>query len=225
MGWDRASTEALLRKFLLPEDAVSSKERKRRRMVAVAQELFVQFGYRKTSIGDVARAAGVAKGTVYLYFDSKAELLLHACMAEKAPLIKPFMALMDEADPRVRLREYLLFSLRSIQLLQLNMRFVEPGNDFEAALAELGLVTEMLEQHRTSVIGHLLGPFVLEHGGTASDLEERASALIGITHAMPIAMKKFVETGLGWERAAEVYADLLVEGFARPFQPLAGDAK
>lgn len=36
-----------------------------------AQRLFAAFGYRRTAMEDIARAAGVAKGTLYLYFDGK----------------------------------------------------------------------------------------------------------------------------------------------------------
>ena len=39
-----------------------------------AEQLFAQFGYRRTSMDDVARRAGVAKGTLYLYFDGKVAL-------------------------------------------------------------------------------------------------------------------------------------------------------
>ena len=73
-----------MRRFLVPEDSADPRELKRRRMVTEATALFLHYGYKKTSMGDVARAAGVAKGTVYLYFESKADLLLHAVVAEKA---------------------------------------------------------------------------------------------------------------------------------------------
>ena len=39
-------------------------------------ELFERLGYRRTSVDEVARQAGVAKGTVYLYFKTKADLLV-----------------------------------------------------------------------------------------------------------------------------------------------------
>ena len=38
--------------------------------------LFTQYGYRKTSIDDIARAARVAKRTVYLHFENKAAVFL-----------------------------------------------------------------------------------------------------------------------------------------------------
>ena len=39
-----------------------------------ALELFRQYGYRRTSMEDIAGAANVAKGTLYIYFKSKDEL-------------------------------------------------------------------------------------------------------------------------------------------------------
>lgn len=38
--------------------------------------LFTQYGYRKTSIDDIAEAAQVAKRTVYLHFENKAAVFL-----------------------------------------------------------------------------------------------------------------------------------------------------
>ncbi|HBO81001.1 MAG TPA: TetR family transcriptional regulator, partial [Cupriavidus sp.] len=42
--------------------------------VAAALDLFVERGYAATRLEDVAAAAGVSKGTVYLYFANKEEL-------------------------------------------------------------------------------------------------------------------------------------------------------
>jgi AcrR family transcriptional regulator len=47
---------------------------KRERILDAAQRLFVRYGVKRTSIDDVAQEAGIAKGTVYLSFKSKAEL-------------------------------------------------------------------------------------------------------------------------------------------------------
>ncbi len=48
------------------------------RIVAAASELFVQRGYRGTTMSDVARAAGVSDRTVYVRFATKAHLLKRA---------------------------------------------------------------------------------------------------------------------------------------------------
>lgn len=59
---------------------VKSAEERRREIVAAALTLFRERGFDATAVGDVAAAAGVATGTVYLYFASKEHLLeqIHA---------------------------------------------------------------------------------------------------------------------------------------------------
>src|SRR5262247_3488590 len=47
---------------------------KREAILQAALELFGRYGYRRTSIDDIARQAGVAKGTVYLYVENKEAL-------------------------------------------------------------------------------------------------------------------------------------------------------
>ncbi|MBX3111534.1 MAG: TetR/AcrR family transcriptional regulator [Fimbriimonadaceae bacterium] len=44
------------------------------RLLTAATVLFERFGYRKTTIEDIAQEAGIGKGTVYLRFASKADL-------------------------------------------------------------------------------------------------------------------------------------------------------
>src|SRR5213595_1390635 len=50
-------------------------------IVAAALEVFGERGFAATKLADVARHAGVTKGTVYLYFDSK-EALFKAVVRE-----------------------------------------------------------------------------------------------------------------------------------------------
>jgi len=45
-------------------------------IVLAALELFTRYGYRKTSIDDIAESAQVAKRTVYLHFENKAAIFL-----------------------------------------------------------------------------------------------------------------------------------------------------
>jgi AcrR family transcriptional regulator len=45
-------------------------------IVLAGLRLFTQYGYRKTSIDDIAEAAQVAKRTVYLHFENKAAVFL-----------------------------------------------------------------------------------------------------------------------------------------------------
>lgn len=51
------------------------KESRPAELTAAALQLFVEKGFAATRLDDVAKRAGVSKGTLYLYFDSKEELL------------------------------------------------------------------------------------------------------------------------------------------------------
>lgn len=49
-------------------------EAKREAILAASITLFGRYGYRRTSMEEIAREAGIAKGTVYLYFATKEAL-------------------------------------------------------------------------------------------------------------------------------------------------------
>ncbi|QDD63125.1 TetR/AcrR family transcriptional regulator [Herbaspirillum seropedicae] len=63
-------------------------------LLAAALQLFVERGYAATRLEDVAAQAGVSKGTLYLYFDSKESLFKSVVRAHMLPLL-------DEAEARV----------------------------------------------------------------------------------------------------------------------------
>jgi AcrR family transcriptional regulator len=54
---------------------------KRGRILDAALSLFLRYGIKRTALDDVVREAGIAKGTLYLYFDSKDALF--AAVAER----------------------------------------------------------------------------------------------------------------------------------------------
>lgn len=69
----------------IPADQPESDERRLReeRILDAATALLVRFGYRKTTVDDVAREAGVGKGTIYLHWKDKNELFRAAIWREQ----------------------------------------------------------------------------------------------------------------------------------------------
>src|SRR4051812_176649 len=53
----------------------------RSKILSAAEERLWHYGFKKTTIDEIAADAGVGKGTVYLYFDSKEDIAL-AIMAQ-----------------------------------------------------------------------------------------------------------------------------------------------
>jgi len=56
--------------------ARSLEQDKRRAIIEAAQHLFTTVGYESTTMAQIAKTAGVAVGTVYLYFKNKTDLLI-----------------------------------------------------------------------------------------------------------------------------------------------------
>lgn len=63
---------------------------KRKAIVDAARALFTQKGYVETTIPQIAQAAGIAVGTVYLYFHNKYELLAAASLDLEATLSQAY---------------------------------------------------------------------------------------------------------------------------------------
>jgi AcrR family transcriptional regulator len=88
----------------LERDAPAAAERedsaKRRQIMDGARKVFLAHGFDAASMGEIARAAGVSKGTLYVYFDSKEKLfeaITHEACAAQAEGVFSF----DPADQDV----------------------------------------------------------------------------------------------------------------------------
>lgn len=64
-----------------------------------AADLFVHFGYDKTTVDDIARSAGVSKGAIYLHFNSKDELFEGLLIRELFTFSEQWLAQV-ERDPK-----------------------------------------------------------------------------------------------------------------------------
>lgn len=135
--WSKEAVEARFRQYLGdPKDP--SREAKRRRQILMAgYQRFLKQGYRKTTIDEVAEDARVAKGTVYLYFQSKGDLLMHCIAFEKATL-KDEIAKMfaPETPDRDRLRLWIRMSLFAVRDMPLSSRLMTGDLEMWDALEE-----------------------------------------------------------------------------------------
>jgi AcrR family transcriptional regulator len=71
------------------------KEARPAELMAAALELFVEKGFVGTRLDDVAARAGVSKGTLYLYFDSKEALFKAVIQEGIVPILEEGAGLVD----------------------------------------------------------------------------------------------------------------------------------
>ncbi len=73
---------------------------KRRQILEGARAVFLGQGFDAASMGEIARAAGVSKGTLYVYFENK-EQLFEAIVHEQCQTQAEGLFNIDPADPDV----------------------------------------------------------------------------------------------------------------------------
>lgn len=103
--------------------AKTDNEKREQRILDAAADLFVHYGYDKTTVNDIARRAGVSKGAIYLHFDSKDALLEALIIRELMNYAETWLDLL-EADPQGG----------TIGGMYKNSLYALSGNDFMAAI-------------------------------------------------------------------------------------------
>lgn len=99
-------------------------------ILRAAREVFFQRGFQAVTVDDIAVAAEVGKGTVYLYFDTKETILAHLLLEGLDALVvelETSYAFDQACDASTRLRRgataYLRFFQNNLEYYQLMMAF------------------------------------------------------------------------------------------------------
>lgn len=158
---------------------VVDKDERRKEILAAATRVFADRGYAATKVEDVALEAGVAKGTIYLYFGSRDEMLRAAFEAFEDGLLAEVRAIAGAREPAlVRLRSLVHAVLASVEAQPELSRVVldfwaaavfegtDKGIDFgQVYAAYRGLVGGLLEEAK-------------REGTVRRDLPENAAAVV-----------------------------------------------
>ena len=93
-------------------------EDKRQAIMRSATQVFCEKGLHQAKVEEIAQRAGIAKGTIYLYFASKEEIfrsVLHTHVDELLAAIKAIVG--SEITPEEKLLAFARLQLREISLL------------------------------------------------------------------------------------------------------------
>lgn len=87
---------------------------KKERIINAAIKIFADKGFYTANVADVAREAGVADGTIYLYFKNKDDLLISLFETKMEDILKRFSTLIGsqiQADQKLRQFIHLYFQM------------------------------------------------------------------------------------------------------------------
>lgn len=212
---DLADVERQLAEFIGDIDPASKKGRKRRSILEAATAMFAERGYRNTNMDELAAAVGVAKGTLYLYFPRKIDLLFACAALEKSKFVPELMQVLASDLPAAeKLKRWLVGVLTLPSRSPLLCRLISGDEDMAEIIAEYPpqLRTQMDEgfpQLLHPLLEELAGP---EHRWSSVELRDRANVIRSINFLAPLLRHEWMRPGMSAERFAAIMADLIVDG-------------
>lgn len=116
------------------------------RLLEAGQRQFSTYGLKKTSVEELAAAAGISKGAFYLFYESKEALFMDVVERIEERLRVEVLAVIEQAGPSARARLLAVFQkafslLKAFPLLQ---NFSRPDYD----LLSHHMPLEKLQEHR-----------------------------------------------------------------------------
>lgn len=187
------------------------------KILDAADRLLGRYGFRKMTVEDLAREAGIGKGTVYLSFESKADVALACLDRMAARTLSKLQAIgASAASPEQRVREML------VERVLHRFDYARPhSSSIDDLLASL---RPLLVEHRNEYFRAEAEALarVLEEGNTDGTLEvadsrAAAAAMVTATNALLPYSLSVEELGRRDEisRRAHEVIHLLLRGVVR----------
>jgi len=93
-----------------------ARQDKRRTIINAAVEVFAERGFHRSRVSDIARKAGVADGTIYLYFKSKDDVLITIFEERMEELLREARRVVDATlDPLDKIRAFARFHMSQVE--------------------------------------------------------------------------------------------------------------
>ena len=188
---------------------------KRRRILEAAAEVFAKDGYAGAKVAEIARTAGVADGTIYLYFESKESLLLTLFEELTGEFIEEAREEIEKVDdPREQLSR-----LASIHLGKLHAHR-DLAVVFQVELRQSMRHLTHITKSRLKIYLRLIKT-ILEEGQRRGMVRHDLDPIVGahiVFGSLDALITSWVLSGqpTNLDRYGDTVADLLMEGMASP---------
>jgi AcrR family transcriptional regulator len=97
---------------------VVQKDEVRDKIVSVASKIFTRFGFKKTTMEEIAMASKKGKSSIYYYFNSKEDIFRAVVEKEAVELKKDLHTAVSQVeDPIEKLKTYILFRMHKLKTL------------------------------------------------------------------------------------------------------------
>jgi len=175
----------------------NKKDTNREGILKTAREIFAKYGFKKTTLDDIANAVRKGKSSLYYYFESKEDLFQAVILKEVEILAHELEIVINRnTDPADKLRDYILTKLTTFRSLANFYHAIE--NDI-TAIGFIEDIKRRYEQDEIRMIKRILIEGVRKNEFEIYDFN---LAAIGITTAIK---------GLEMPLSAGMYGNVNIE--------------
>jgi len=187
------------------------REEKRDRILQAAERVFTLYGYKKATMEEIAREAGISKGAIYLLFRSKEELFRTLVRRNIRRVWESIeKAAESQSDPREKIRAAMIAKLNYTQRLIAGKEITE--RHFEEARQFIEDELKWLESKEAGLLERILTE------GQKQKIFVRFPDVKLVAYALVRAMRElevpwvFARRRMSTKRKVELLTNLLFKG-------------
>lgn len=183
------------------------KENIKEHIIKVATSIFSKFGFKKTTIDDIAQSMGKGKSSIYYYFKSKEEIYQEVIHKEMNILTGEIRRKVIDAEdhPKDKLRNYVLTRMRYLQEL---VNFNEAlRNDYLKNFAFVEKIRERYDEQEHQMIRRILQEGVEKDVFTLKDQDFAAMAFVTAMKGLEVAL--FIKNEYSFDELKERLDEML----------------
>lgn len=191
----------------------NKKDANRENILKIARDIFSKYGYKKTTLDDIANAVRKGKSSLYYYFKSK-EDLFHAVIMKEVEILSHELEIVinRNTDPVDKLRDYILTKMATFRNLA---NFYHAIESDVTAVSFIDDVKLKYEQDEIRMIKRILIEGVRKNEFEIYDFN---LAAVGITTAikgleMPLTAGNYGNVNL--ERGVDIILKILCYGIMK----------
>ncbi len=170
---------------------VVQKDQIRDNIISVAAKIFSRFGYRKTTMEEIAMAARKGKSSIYYYFNSKEDIFRAVVEKEAEELKKDLKKAISEVDdPIEQLKKFILFRMHKLKTL--TNFYAALKADYLSHLEFIENIRQKYDEDEIAIVTKILQSGIERKNFVIDDSELAAVALVTAMKGLeiPLFIKK-----------------------------------
>ena len=189
------------------------KEEIREQIIEASRQIFSRFGFKKTTMDEIAQGVRKGKSSIYYYFSSK-EDIYKAVIEKEAALIRDELAsaIGKVDDPIEKLKTYVTVRMRTFHAM---VNFYEAiKNEFLTHLDFINKIREKYDKEEMQMVESFLKDGVNRNQFIVDNTELAAIAIVTAMKGLEIPLFKY-NNQLNWDERIDHLLNVLLYGIVR----------